>query len=91
MYEDLLTALHYLTQHKNDPQVNMFNIVRVAGDCADAITEMNEALARMTAERDQYRNDSINLSILLLCGGGQRGADVRTSRPQTRRLIPAKE
>lgn len=93
MYEDLLTALQYISQHRDDPMVNMFNISHIASDCTDAIAKMNEQLAQITAERDQYRNDSIQLSLLLLCSSGRtcRGADAQSIKPQTLRQIPAKE
>lgn len=73
MYEDLLLALQCVQEYERDPFANMFNTTKMAADCADAILALNAQLARVTRERDQYRDDSITLSLLLLCGAGRRG------------------
>ena len=72
MYEDLLLALQCVQKYEKDPFVNMFSTTKMAGDCADAILELNVQLARVSRERDRYRDDGITLSLLLLCGAGRR-------------------
>jgi len=66
MYEELLEALYYVVDHKNDPQVNMFNIAQIAGDCAAAIEGLNMELTKTTSECAQFRRDSIVLSLMVI-------------------------
>ena len=69
MYEALLQVLHYITAHKYDPGVNLFDITRIAADSAAAITELNRQLQNAQAEKEHYRADSILLSLLVLSDG----------------------
>lgn len=73
MYEDLLLALQYVQKYEDDPMINMFNTTQMARDCSDALIEINAQLARVAKERDRYRNDSIVLSLMLLCDAGRSG------------------
>lgn len=69
MYDSLLQALDYLTAHKYDPDVNLFDIAQIAADCAAAIRELNRQLQAAQAEKEHYRADSILLSLLVLSDG----------------------
>jgi len=73
VYEDLLLALQCVQTYKDDPMINMFNTTQMARDCSNALIEINAQLARVTKERDRYRNDSIVLSLMLLCDAGRSG------------------
>ena len=90
MYEDLITALRGVARCGDDPMVQMFNSCRMAEDCADAMQAINERLAAVTAERDRYREDSVVLSLMLLCGGkkNDREREERAFRALSGRKAP---
>lgn len=69
MYEALLQALYYINAHKYDPAVNLFDITRIAADCAAAIEDLNRRLQDSQAEMEHYRADSVLLSLLVLSDG----------------------
>ena len=69
MYEDLEVALRCVASKRDDPEVNLFNIARMAADCCAALENMNAALAAKTGECEGYRRDCIALSLIVL--GGQ--------------------
>jgi hypothetical protein len=66
MYEDLTAALRCVASKRDVPEVNLFNIARMAEDCGTALEAMNAALAEKSAECESYRRDCIALSLIIL-------------------------
>lgn len=69
MYDDLVKALRNVESHKHDPEVNLFDVVQVARDSADAIEDMNRQLISINEKLAQFRRDSVILSLMVLTGG----------------------
>lgn len=69
MYDDLVKALRNVESHKHDPEVNLFDVAQVAHDSADAIEDMNRQLISVEEKLEQFRQDSVILSLMVLTGG----------------------